>query len=104
MTTSTARGAPRDRVRQNPVPGGDPRNGPQRNPEWCPWHGCYFPARAWTAFRRRAVSGEETPERSVRMLDTAARMRRTCRECKTICPTVPVWAEQVRRLARSGSD
>lgn len=95
--TAAIGSAPRDRVRQAPVPGGDPRQAPQIRPEWCPVHGHYVPSRNAVTLRRRAVSGEETWERSQRLLDAAARVRRTCRLCRGGYPRMGVWAERLRQ-------
>lgn len=92
-------------VRQNPDPRGGPGSGqaPQTRPEWCPWHGQYTPNRSVAAFRRRAVSGEDPVDVARRLLDTAARMARTCRECRDITPTGPRWAELLRQwIERNG--
>lgn len=97
--------AARDRVRQAPVPGGDPRQAPQIRPEWCPEHGHYVPSRNTVALRRRAVSGEDSALRSRRLLDASARVRRTCRHCRGPHPTMGRWAERLRReLEKRGVD
>lgn len=88
---------PRVIVRQNPDPRGtDHGNAPVVRPEHCPEHGHYVPSRTWLDFRRRAVSGEETPERAQLLLDTAARLRRRCPQCNQTCLTGPQWATRVR--------
>lgn len=93
--------AARYRVRQNPVPGGTPAQVPQIRPEWCPVHGHYIPTRNAVTVARRAVSGEDSTVRSWRLLDTAARMRRTCRLCRGPHPSMRQWAESIReRLDR----
>jgi hypothetical protein len=86
-------------VRQNPDPRGSPdsRTGPsQARPEQCHIHGQYLPSRAWLELRRQALSGQETPQRSAALLEAAARIRQTCRECNDRCLTGPEWARRVR--------
>jgi hypothetical protein len=86
-------------VRQNPDPRGANRPSPpgrERTPEWCPWHGSYVPG--WNVFRlqQRARSGEDSVDTSRYRLDMAARLRRTCPECRDLHPTGPQWALIVR--------
>lgn len=95
---------PRVIVRQNPDPRGSNRadGTPQVKPEYCPEHGAYLPRRAWLDLRRRALSGLETPGRAMAMLEAAARIRRTCRQCNAVCITGPEWARRVRFATEQG--